>query len=316
MRSDAVTFHFLNVGCGDCTIIYFPPRIRVSDKAKVQERVMMVDIYHDDEMDGQEDVIKYYKANFADADSRIKPIFRFVCTHPHQDHICGLSELWADNKIAILNFWDIEHSFKPEEFTHRTHEADWKLYCQKRTSKGGPTVIRTDREDTPRQFWNDAEDSIHVLSPSKTLRDFAHYTQDQERKKRNGAEVQIDEMSYFLVVYVNSRKVILPGDGRATPLWQEIYEKCPSEIKEAVVLKAGHHGHECAFHEDAVKLIDPSLVVISNSAEEDKKNGAGKLYLKAVPRSKVLKTCDSGTITIEVPFELSNPAVYSGEPSV
>ncbi len=62
-------------------------------------------------------------------------------------------------------------------------------------------------------------------------------------------------MSYALSIRVNSRSVILAGDGRATPTWDDIYDNCKNILKTCWVLKAGHHGHETGFHEDAVKLM-------------------------------------------------------------
>jgi hypothetical protein len=48
LRNDAVTFDFLNVGPSDCTIVYWPPQVRQKDNSAVAERIMMVDIYHED----------------------------------------------------------------------------------------------------------------------------------------------------------------------------------------------------------------------------------------------------------------------------
>jgi competence protein ComEC len=91
----SVKFHFLNVGCGDCTIIHFPAR--TLGEQKIDERIMMIDLYTHEDHDSFEDIVAYYKINFKNQDGTIKPIFRFVCSHPHQDHICGLEKLFNDN---------------------------------------------------------------------------------------------------------------------------------------------------------------------------------------------------------------------------
>jgi len=160
-----VEFHFLNVGAGDCTIVHFPERTRNSDGYTKAERIMMVDINHHGDGDEYEDVISYYKAHFREPDGSLKPIFRFICTHPHQDHICGLHRLLNDREIKVLNFWDLEHEFEPENTDeHPTHEEDWRTYTRTRQSQDSPRVIRTCREDEPRQYWCDSEDRITVLS--------------------------------------------------------------------------------------------------------------------------------------------------------
>ncbi len=305
----SVMFHFLNVGPGDCTIVHFPKRTRTKDNSSVDERVMMVDIYHHEDNSEYENVIAYYKRHFTDANGSIKPVFRFICTHPHQDHICGLAKLFKDSDIEILNFWDLDHEFEPEELDkHPTHKDDWNTYQQIRKSEKLPKVIRTYREDTPGKYWDDDEDRIAILSPSVELQNCAHYTSDGKRRGKH--EIEIDEMSYALMIRINTRKVILAGDGSATPFWEDIYENCKHVIRECAILKAGHHGHEVAFHEDAVKLINPSLIVFSNSSNEDNDHGAVNHYAKTVPDALILKTCDFGTIRVAVPYNASNKITY------
>ncbi len=304
-----IDIHFLNVGAGDCTIVYFPERTTPDGKTK-EERIMMVDINHHESHGEYEHVIDYYKRLFHNTNGSVKPIFRFVCTHPHQDHICGLRKLLDDADIRILNFWDLAHSFVPEDFDHHpTHKDDWNAYETLRGTDSPSTVIRTSREDDPRQYWCDDEDRISVLSPCKDLTQHAHYKDDGT--KRDPADVEIDEMCYGLMIKVNERKVILPADGRTTPFWDDIYAKCGSMIENCAVLKAGHHGHEASFHEQAVKLMAPKLIVFSNSEDQDAANGAEESYAQAVPGAKILKTCDSGTVKVTVPFDSNEAITYS-----
>jgi competence protein ComEC len=304
-----VKFHFLNVGSGDCTIVHFPERMRKDGKEK-NERIMMVDLYHHDDNQEYENVIDYYKKHFKNSDGSIKPIFRFVCTHPHQDHICGLKEFCDDMDIKIFNFWDLKHSFEPEDFEHHpTHKDDWDAYGILRGGNSPATVILTTREDAPMQFWNDDEDRITILSPSESLIENAHYKEDGT--KRNSHNVEIDEMSYTLMIKVNERKIILAGDGHATPHWDDIYNNCKSKIGGCAILKAGHHGHELSFHEEAVKLMNPVLIIFSNSKDQDKENGAYNLYKKAVPNALILKTWENGSVVVDVPFDSSEKITYS-----
>lgn len=298
----SVKVHFLNVGSGDCTIVHFPPRKR-GDKS-LDERIMMVDINHDPTNRSYQNVINYYKEDFRDEAGTVKPIFRFVCTHPHQDHICGLDALKNDPEIRILNFWDLKHDFEPENFDHYpTHEDDWKAYKSLTGEKSTSTVIRTSREDVPRKFWNSEEDRITILSPCKELETYAHYKEDG--KKRKKTEIEIDEMSYALVITVNSRKILLGGDGKTTPFWENIYINCKDIIKDCCILKASHHGQEAGFHEEAVKLINPDYIVFSNSEKEDEDYGAEELFNEAVPKATILKTCEPGNIVFNIPFDES-----------
>lgn len=300
-----VTFHFLNVGDGDCTIVHFPPRA-CNGRSK-NERIMMIDVCHHD--DGEyEDVIEYYKHNFRNPDGSLKPIFRYVCTHPHHDHICGLKRFIDEPGIQILNFWDLTHSFIPDDFDHHpTHKEDWKAYKALGGENSSAIVIKTTREDAPAKFWDEDEDRITILSPSKSLAYHAHYKDDGTKKQ----VVEVDEMSYALMIKINDRKVVLAGDGRATPCWENIYENCKDEILNCAVLKAPHHGQESGFHKEAVKAMNPALIVFSNNKSEDELYGAEKLYASAAPNALLLKTYKHGTITVTVPFDGAQRIIYS-----
>lgn len=296
-----IKIHFLNVGCGDCTIVHFPER-KTHDGRTKSERIMMIDLYHHDNHDEYEHIIDYYKNNFKNDNGSLKPIFRFVLSHPHQDHICGLNTLFHDSSIEILNFWDLDHRFEPENFDgHPTHKDDWSAYQAKRVAKeGNPTIIHTHREDTPRLYWADSEDRISVLSPSLEMLKKAH-SDKEDGTKRKPYEIDVDSISYALLLKVNNRKIIFAGDGKADT-WQDILDNCKDYIKNCDILKAPHHGHDSAFHEDAVKLMSPKFIIFSNSKDEDKSNGAESKYKKAVPGAFIYKTCDEGTIIAHCPF--------------
>lgn len=297
----SLDIHFLNVGCGDCTIFHFPYRTRSDGKEK-NERIMMVDIYNHEYHENYENVIKYYKANFIDVNGTVKSVFRFVCTHPHQDHICGLKKLFDDNNIDIINFWDLNHSFEPEDFeSHPTHEDDWRAYKIYGGSKSPAKVIHTKRENTPTLYWNDDEDRISILSPSNNLIRYAHYKEDGTKREKH--KIEIDEMSYTLMIRVNDRKIILASDGHKTPCWNDIFKNCKDEIINCTILKAGHHGHQASFHEDAVRLMNPQIIVFSNSKDEDEENGAANLYQNVLPYAQIYKTWRDGTIIIKCPYK-------------
>ena len=99
----SVRFHFLNVGSGDCTVVHFPAR--TSGQREKTERIMMVDMNHHDDHEEYEHIADYYRTNFRDGNGNVKPIFRFVCNHPHHDHICGIKGIFESQHIKICNFW-------------------------------------------------------------------------------------------------------------------------------------------------------------------------------------------------------------------
>jgi beta-lactamase superfamily II metal-dependent hydrolase len=304
---NGVNFHFLGVGHGDCTIIHWPERT-CGEKQK-DERIAMIDLYHDTNRNDYEDVIQYYRANFQDSNGNPKPIWRFICSHPHQDHICGLKELFDNSGIEILHFWDVDNKFEPEDTDgHATHKEDWGKYQGIRA--GGdkkPKLINVIRGNVE-NYWN--EDKITILSPSQEMIDDVHSSK-KDGTKRKPHEIDIDHISFALLVEVNSTKVVLGGDGKEEA-WNDIYENCKVDITNCHVLKAAHHGHQSGFHEDAVKQMKPQYVIFSNSKDEDENNGAYADYKRILPNAKIFKTWQDGTIIVDCGFdgniEITNPS--------
>mgnify|MGYP003810059525 CR=1 FL=1 len=293
--------HFLNVGHGDCIIVHYPSRTRKKDNYHKDERIMMIDINHHSDSDIYEDVIKYYKRNFKNGNGGYKSIFRFICTHPHKDHITGLKDLFEENGISVCNFWNIDHEFKPEKFEDDKHEQDWLKYKDLQKEGASSKLIITDREDVPRKYWDDDEDRITVISPSREIIKEVH-ARKQDGSKRESHEIEIDEISYSFLLRFNDIKVYLAGDGKEKCL-NNIYENSSNELKGLNILKAGHHGQESGFHENLVKLMKPTHIIFSNSEDEDKAHGAEKLYSKVLPNAKILKTFEEGTIILNVDFD-------------
>jgi hypothetical protein len=268
---------------------------------------MMVDINDiGDGKNGYDNVIDFYKNNYKNADGSIKPIWRFVCSHPHKDHITGIKKLFYDSGITINNFWDTDQDFYPVDFINDPSEEDWKAYEEIRKGDKGQRIIKTKREDTPREFWDDDEDRITILSPSNELIKNANYYEDGTKKI--GEDVEVNEMPYVLLINFNGKKVILGSDAQ-NRCWTDIYDNCPELLTNISILKASHHGTKSGFHEEAVKLMNPKYIVFSNSKTNDTANGAEESYNKACPEAIIYKTGDTGSLLVEIPFD-GDPIFY------
>ena len=294
----SVKFHFLNVGDGDCTIIDFPERVVSSTNQEKSDRVMMVDIHHHDDHNEYEHVIDYYNKNFKDIYGQIRPIFRYVSTHPHKDHIKGLNTL-LDN-IPVVNFWDIEHDFEPDKngSNWEEYEEDWERYMELRKNKENPKILYYTDSVSPREYWN--EDRIEILSPSKELNDFVHKKEDGTFRTKEEIGSQLNNLSYVLLIHVNNLKIVLAGDAESK-CWEYIMEKHKDKIKNIDILKAPHHGRESAFHEEAVKHMNPKHIILSHSS--DCEHTVPEKYQKAVPSAEIYKTCDYGSFVLDCDFE-------------
>jgi competence protein ComEC len=294
----SVKFHFLDVGDGDCTIIDFPKRVFRQSGQEIADRMMMVDIHHHDDHDTYVHITDYYKKNFKDTNGYVRPLHRYVVSHPHMDHMKGLSHLFEH--IPIYNVWDIQHEFTPEKSGDKWEQyKDWLLYEALRSkTSGDPTVLNHLDETTPALYWN--EDDIDILSPSKELLRFAHYKDDGSKRTAEEIGQVLNNISYVLLVRINGLKVVLAGDAEPK-CWEYILENHSEKIKNIDILKAPHHGRESAFHEEAVKLMNPKHIIFSVS--EDCEHTVPEKYIKAAPDATIYQTCDYGTLVFDCDFD-------------
>jgi len=295
----SIKFHFLNVGDGDCTIVDFPERQWVSTGEKIDSRIMMIDIHHHDDHYEYENIIDYYKQNFG-----YRSIFRFICTHPHKDHLKGIRKLFEDSGISIINFWDLEHEFEPQkEGTEwEEYKEDWEIYCKLRKTKDEERLCVRRYWDHNKniKYWD--EDRIQILSPSIELYKLAHKKEDGT--DRCPEEIEIHTMPYVLLIRINNLKVLLSSDANQR-CWDFILNKYRNDISNIDILKAPHHGSESGFHKEVIKVMKPKHIVFSRSRESDNKYNAEYEYLRICPRAKIYKTFKEGSFILECTF--SNP---------
>lgn len=95
-------------------------------------------------------------------------------------------------------------------------------------------------------------------------------------------------------------KILLAGDAE-TKCWEYILKNHKEKIKNIDILKAPHHGRESAFHEEAVKIMNPKYIVIS--ASEECEYAVPEKYEKAAPQSTIYKTHELGNIVFDCDFD-------------
>ncbi|MDX3712275.1 hypothetical protein PV733_25665 [Streptomyces europaeiscabiei] len=301
--------HFLNVGHGDCTIVELPSgrimMIDINNSKKLPEEdekalalakgVSLYDFRH------QARFIKgrfrsweeYYKSLLVDPADYFKEnfpgksLFRYIQTHPDMDHMSGLHRIFWDEKVDLVNFWDVNHdkTFKESDFDYGPFDyADWEAYENLRKGKGpdGSTlkVLNKFRGWTG-EYWTD--DNIEILSPTPELIDGC------------AASGSYNDCSYVLKLTHAGRTVILPGDAEAAA-WKSILDEPGEDAIKCDILKASHHGRESGCHEEVVDAMSPEVVICSvgkkpdtDASDEYKSHGA-----------KVLSTRFNGAITVTI----------------
>ena len=253
--------HFLNVGHGDCSIIEFDSK-----------RIMMIDINNAESIEKKTYAEICEEAVFESAGynipltnplkymemNGIKKIFRFVVTHPHMDHISGISQIGG----MCTNVWIYKNDFDEPEGLSGQAASDWKLYETwrdgGRRSSLDPTILSLPSGASDSYYQ---EDGISILSPTDELVEIA-----QRRNNRN-------IMSTVLLITYGKTKIVLAGDAE-NETWEYIMEKHANKIKDISVLKAAHHGRSSGYHQEAVKWMKPEYTVVSvgKKPEQDASN--------------------------------------------
>ncbi len=253
--------HFINVGQGDCCIIEFLDH----------DRVAMIDINRSTEMDeesaseilsgyGKNSMTQFYRrtdllresgypVSVQDPieylkDIKVASIFRFISTHPHNDHISGIKKLFE--AIQISNIWILKN-----EFEESGQEEDLDLYYRFRDceedEKDGTRIVRP-MEGASNNYWN--EDKIQILAPNKKQISKAHDEDDPNL------------MSYVLLIHYGNCKIVLGGDA-GTDTWQYLATNYEHDLADITILKASHHGRSNGYYQPAVEIMSPEYTIVS-----------------------------------------------------
>ena len=263
-----IRFHFLDVQDGDCTLIEFPTG-----------RIGLVDI-HTNHKYGTK-TIEYIKRILNG-----KSIFRFILTHPHQDHLHGINDL-SDAGIIIENFWNINHEYKPKVPINDKEKKEWEYYKPHWNfyEKVDRKLIFS-KENCECNYLN--EDKIKILSPSIEL--------DKQAKEMEDKSQAVHRNNYVFYITHGKFMAIFCGDADTVTL-NYIKDNYADEIKQTILLKAPHHGTEAHWNEDFVKLCNPLISILSQGDERTKDSAEDK-YIKATKKD-VGNTKKNGVIVID-----------------
>ena len=238
---------FYKVGNGHCTYIEFP-----------NGKNGLIDVYVNTE-EGYDNVVeRLKKANITKID------YLFI-THPHRDHIQGLSLLKNNFKIG-------QFICSPIKFTPDPIYEDWQIYEKIRSGN----FCDSSHEVTEGWYTNIGDVRIDYLAPKKQL--LKNYPKD------------VNNNSLILSIQCNGHKIIIPGDMEEAG-WSYIPDE---HIKDSTLLLASHHGNDSGYHPEKTKAKDLAFVVISSGPKTE--HDADNKYRQHV-RKKVYTTRSGKIIT-------------------
>lgn len=283
---------FLYTGQGESTLMVIPTGSGVDDYMYV-----LVDCDRDKE-ENEIDLVEMFKDLFENGGS----LSTFINTHPHNDHIGGIKDVY--DEIGFKEVWHShhkaggKHKAKYEEFTkvvklvgkrnefflNGTNDQN-----KVRDSSDNPVVKKLGLID------------YQVFSPAKHLcEDIEEGTAD-ERDRRIHEQCGVIKFTYGK----EAKSIMITGDSDKTA-WQDHITEYHKASLPAHVLSASHHGSRTFFkdteddkdvYEKHIEAIKPTYVVISAPKQKDSPHGhphddAMKLYKKHVGEKNVFHLGD------------------------
>jgi len=219
------------------------------------------------------------------------PLYAFVNTHPHNDHLRGLKEL--TEAVTIDNVW---HSGHLPSKKHGTYHPDLLALIkdvEKRNGKDAVTELVGTR--TEKAIF---DATLLTMAPAKHVQDEVNEEDADARHRR------IHENCTVFRIGKEPSWILITGDADLVAFRDNItdYHK---ERLSAFVLDAPHHGSRSFFvakkdddpYLDALETIASEYVVISAPTDDESPHDhphadAVKLYAAQVTADNVLHTGD------------------------
>jgi beta-lactamase superfamily II metal-dependent hydrolase len=297
IKPDDLIIHFLNVGLGDNIIIEFPV-----DNAG-NRRYGLVDC-----RDGNK-TIKYLNKLMPNTADRKRLLF--ICaTHPHSDHISGISTVINSRYYHPHEFWDsgfchnsqtygkiLEDIVKNEIRMVRVSSGMEWYFGRVRFTALSPSVRLRNKYATYGVDMNNASivlriehsEEDFVMMQSKKYREEKSY-QDERRAGRSVVtlcgDAEFDSWAYICEEYPQ-----VVRNSKHKPL----VKKMINHLSSAVV-KVAHHGSMHSTPLDVYEKMHPSIAIISTDQRESTKK-VTRVGVKEITRA--LFPHQSATIALE-----------------
>ena len=222
-------------------------------------------------------------------------IRRFISTHPDNDHIAGIDELfrrWPTN-----NFYAVANDIPSNE-----EDSSLTKYIELRDSVNFPI-----ERGITRCWLNDSNDDhnssgIRFLWPVLNNRAF----QDSLKKVEEGNDVN-NICPVFTYKLNGGAKYLWMGDLN-TKMQQCFYDVCKDAISPVNILFQPHHGRESgSVPDDLLKLLSPQLVVIGNAPSNHINYGDSQMTITQNSSGDLTFENEGKYVHVYSQNEISNP---------
>jgi len=222
--------------------------------------------------------------------SASRSIYRFICTHPDEDHFGGLHLL--DDAWPISNFYVVKNQAIKDKDTD-----SFKRYCQLRDDAKKAFYIS---KGCVRKWLNQGDDSrgssgISVLWPDL----------DNVRFKEALAACEAGES------YNNTSAVLRYSIGNTSVMWlgdletgfmEDIEEDI--DLKKTTVVFAAHHGRDSGkIPHSWLEKLDPQIIILGEAPSRHLNYYTGYQTITQNSAGDITMECDA----TQVHFFVSNP---------
>lgn len=279
---------FLYTGQGESTLLVIPTGPTVDDY-----KYVLVDSDRDKEPN-EIDLVEMFKDLFKTKGE----LSVFINTHPHNDHIGGIKELYDE-----IGFTEVWHSNHKPGGKHKKKYKDFE-YVLKQVGKSNEYFLLGTNDQNKIRKSNDTEVikklgliDYQVLSPAEYLCDDIEEGDADERDKRIHEQCGVIKFTYGKT----PRSIMITGDSDKEA-WKEHITDYHEKNLPADVLSASHHGSRTFFkdseededvYEKHIETIKPTYLIISAPKQADSPHGhphddAMDLYKKHVEEDNIL----------------------------
>jgi competence protein ComEC len=279
---------FLYTGQGESTLLVIPNGPKKEDYI-----YFLVDSDLDKEPD-EIDLIAMFKDLFKNGGK----LRGFINTHPHNDHIGGIREIYDE-----IGFTEVWHSNHRAGGKHKKKYADFKYVIDKvgkaneffLKGTNDPNKIR--KSDDSEVIKKLGEIDYQVFSPAEYLCGEIDDKDADERDRRIHELCGVVKFTYG----EDAKSILITGDSDKAA-WQDHITEYHKANLPSYVLSASHHGSRTFFktdeddediYETHIENIKPTYLVISAPKQEDSPHGhphddAIELYENHVEKDNIL----------------------------
>jgi competence protein ComEC len=279
---------FLYTGQGESTLLVIPTGPSVSDY-----KFVLVDSDRDKEPN-EIDLVAMFKDLFK-TNGKLEI---FINTHPHNDHIGGIREVY--DEIGFTEVWHSNHKPGGE---HKKKYKDFRYVLDKVGKNNEYFLLGSNSQNKIRKS-DDTEIikklgkiDYQVLSPAEYLCEDIEDADADERNKRIHEQCGVIRFTYGKA----AKSILITGDSDKEA-WKEHITDYHKDNLPSYVLSASHHGSRTFFKDDEddedvyekhIEEIKPTYLIISAPKQKDSPHGhphddAMELYKKHVEEDNIL----------------------------